>query len=529
MDSPRRIETGSGATLEYQGRLLYSRTQPERRCVRVAAALSLQPDTLYLLPSPLLLYGVRELIGKLPPSSFLLALESDYSLSRLTEEALENRPADPSRFRFLPAPSAFDLQALVRQLPGWPYRRVDQIVLNGGFALNRGRYEEYRESLDRQIRISYQDRITLIFLARRWMKNLFTNLTLDSPPAPFRELRTALPLVVAGAGESLEKSIEELRRVRSSIYLLAADTALPALAASGLTPDAVVVLEAQFINMRDFYGTATQQIDLIADLSSYPAVFRLPWRRRYAFYSRFAPLKFLDKRIEPLLGGYSLQPYGSVGITAAALGTSISGGKIYLTGIDFCYRFGKSHARGTQFIASELAVSDRLHPAGSYLPFMRRPLLRATGKDGKRDGILSDLILLNYSTSLKDIASAEKRFFDLNPGGLDLGAPHRSRIEKEDDAAEGGKAEGASGLSSTDGMLLMREELSYLERLYSEGAAFLAGASAGHSMTMIEEHDYLYAHFPEELSRFPREPSYMKRLLLSVDGYRDFIAGKVTC
>ena len=270
MDCPRRIETGSGATLEYQGRLLYSRTEPERRCVRVAEALPVQTETLYLLPSPLLMYGVRELLEKLPSSSFLLGIESDEALSRLTEETLATFRPDPSRFRFFPVPSSSDLQDLARELPGWPFRRVEQIVLNGGFGLNRRLYTEYREALDRQVRICYQDRITLIFLARRWMKNLFTNLSLEPPPFSYRELRTSLPLVVAGAGESLEEGIEELRRVRTSVYLLAVDTALPVLAATGLVPDAVVVLEAQFINIRDFYGTSAQNIDLIADLSSYP-------------------------------------------------------------------------------------------------------------------------------------------------------------------------------------------------------------------------------------------------------------------
>ena len=228
------------------------------------------------------------------------------------------------------------------------------------------------------------------------------------------------------------------------------------------------------------------------------------------------------------MDGYSLQPYGSVGITAAALGASISGGDIYLTGLDFCYRFGKSHARGTQFIASELAASDRTHPAGSYRPFLRRPLLWAAGKDGIRDGVLSDLILLNYSASMKEITASESRFFDLNPGGLDLGAPYRARIE-QDARAETGKGVRASGtLSFEEGTRLMREELDFLEVLYREGAAFLSGAPAGEAMERIEEHDYLYAHFPEELPRFPREPSYMKRLLLSVDGYRDFIAAKLS-
>ena len=75
MSSPRQIDTGSGITLEYQGRLLYSRVNPKSRALRIAREIELKPETLYVIPSPLLLYGIDDLLARLPENSFLLLLE----------------------------------------------------------------------------------------------------------------------------------------------------------------------------------------------------------------------------------------------------------------------------------------------------------------------------------------------------------------------------------------------------------------------------------------------------------------------
>ena len=544
MELPRRSETGSGETLEYASRYLYSTRNPAGLPRKLAESLPIKPNTLYLLPSPLLLHGVVELARRLPSSSILVLVEADPVLSKLSLKELTRRAdAAVGRLPFFCGTQAGPILNFLKKLPDWPFRRVEMPVLNGGYALNRGEYDRLRDELEREIRILYQDRITMVYLARRWMKNLFMTLGAGPLPPSFRRLATIRPVVVVGAGESLEASLSELKQKRREIYLLAVDTALPVLSGAGIIPDAAVVLESQFINLRDFYGVRLQDIDLIADLSSYPEVFRLPWRNRWAFFSRFAELAYIRKRIEPLLAGYELPPYGSVGICAAAIAAEIGSSAIYLTGLDFAYRLGKSHARGTQFQTEEQVGAVRPRPAGSYRLFFNRPLMKLEGKGG---AVLSDLILLNYSLLLRQLAGEETgagRYFDLNPGGLDLGIPHSPAIRLETEAAPTATAPvmpSEEPKKSVSAQKLIVDEIQYLTELYRVGTEFLrTGAAAGAVWEEIEEHDYLYAHFPErfppqegqhgregsESSSFPREAGYIKRLLVAVEAYRRYLNG----
>ena len=475
-------------------------------------------------------------------------MEADPVLTELSRQEL-NRRTDAALLTlpFFGATQAGLILTFLKKLPGWPFRRVEMPVLNGGYALNRSEYDRLREKLEQEIRILYQDKITMVYLARRWMKNLFTTFAAGTLPPSFRRLATNKPVVVVGAGESLEASLGELKQKRPGIYLLAVDTALPVLSAAGIIPDAAVVLESQFINMRDFYGVPLQNIDLIADLSAYPGVFRLPWRRRWAFFSRFAELVYIRTRIDPLLTGYELPPYGSVGICAAAIAAEIGSSTIYLTGLDFAYRLGKSHARGTQFQIEEQSGAVRSRPAGSYRLFFQRPLMTIEGKGGKGREVLSDLILLNYSLLLRRLAeegTGAGRYFDLNPGGLDLGIPHAPSIVLE--TAPPPTAPGIPAREEEEpvwGKKLIDEEILYLEELYRAGTEFLrSGVAAGAAWDAIEEHDYLYAHFPEQFpphkrqeearageheggepASFPRKAAYIKRLLVAAEGYRRFL------
>jgi hypothetical protein len=523
MSAPRQIDTGSGITLEYQGRFLYSRVDPKSRPLRIARETELEPETLYLIPSPLLLYGIDTILERLPESSFLVLLENEAPLEQLSREAIANRELQNCRFLFAAEEKAEDIIDKLNRLSLWPFRRVKQLILSGGYNLNRDYYSHVFRTLEEAARIAYQDKLTQVFFARRWMKNFFANIFSYESPLPYTGLQSERPVVVAGAGESLECNLQQIKETRDRIFLLSVDTALPFLAAKGLIPDAVVVLESQFINLRDFYGIPTKDILLIADLFSYPRVWRLPWKRKIAFFSRFAPLHYFDTLEKHALEEYILPPYGSVGVAAVAIAASISHKAVYCSGIDFAYRLGKSHARGTQFLFQELCSSRRVYPAGSFVPFFKRPLLHTTGKVSK---VLSDLILLNYRSTLMNFIRGSEHIYDLNPGGLEIGAICTDKI---DVSGVSHNTPAYSEISlrnvSFSWKYLLRQEHDMLSRIYTSGLRYLKGESGGSDFfSMIEERDYLTAHFPDKLHGLHRTPDFAKRLLLAVEGYRMYLA-----
>ncbi len=521
MDTPRLIETGTGSSLEFRGKLLYSGKNPEKRPRTIAENLSLKDETLYILPSPLLFYGVQTIINNLPTRSTLLFIEKEAALFSLWEGLSENLSVSINSCIYLNNPGDEELLQKIHSIPGWPFRSVELIILNGGYMLNRQYYDRLFNSIDKAIRLTHQDRLTQVYFARRWMKNLFSNLAFSEGVQCFRNLKTEKPVLAAAAGESLETVLHNLKKNRNRFFILAADTALPVLCSNGIIPDAAVVLESQFINMRDFYGIPWQEIDLIADAYSHPPALRLPWKNRYLFYTRFSDLNYFKQVLEPAMPGYLFEAYGSVGVAAVAIGTLISRGGVYCTGLDFSYRLGKSHARGTQFGIQQLTEQCRTAPPGSFAPFMNRPMLIQTGKNGP---VRTDLILLNYLNPLQRILKENSEIYDLNPKGLVTGAPvsklpwgeySRQKPDFSDNSDMQSQA-----LNKNPLQYILQNELESLRRVRSTGYQFLTGEESGENLTdMIIKHDYLLAHFPDPMLPNPLTPDYLKRVLLAAEGY----------
>ena len=268
----------------------------------------MNPKPSNLIPSPLLLYGIEELLVRLPASSFVVLLEKEESLEQLSREVLSRKKLKNYRFLFAERKDAEGIIDTLNGLSLWPFRRVKQLLLSGGYNLNREYYSQVFKTLEEAARISYQDKLTQVFFARRWMKNFFANLFSYESPLPYTSLQSERPVLVAGAGESLEANLNQIKEARDRIFLLSVDTALPFLAAKGLVPDAVVVLESQFINLRDFYGIPTKDILLIADLFSYPRVWRLPWKKKNRLFQSFCTLTLLQDSGKTCPGGVCAAP-----------------------------------------------------------------------------------------------------------------------------------------------------------------------------------------------------------------------------
>jgi hypothetical protein len=73
-----------------------------------------------------------------------------------------------------------------------------------------------------------------------------------------------------GFRPSLERALSEIARHRERLFVLACDTALPVLAASGIRPDAVAVVESQFVDRARLHGLALSRIPVFADLTARP-------------------------------------------------------------------------------------------------------------------------------------------------------------------------------------------------------------------------------------------------------------------
>jgi hypothetical protein len=240
---------------------------------------------------------------------------------------------------------------------------------------------------------------------------------------------------VVAAGPSLDKSAEILSHNRDGKFVMATDTAYPALLGRGIFPDAVVTIDGQAVSARHFLAArkpfargAHPPCVLFADLCCNPASARL-------FYSRGQPVVFVKNGhpLSELASRYArgngaekdFLPSVSSGagtVTASAASIAFKSGfsRVGFFGADFAYTGGKPYARGT-YLDGFFSSSSRASPGETaFSSLMYRGALCRT-EDGA--GITTPL-LLSYKKSLETLENSETRFPPLrfppvNSGALD--------------------------------------------------------------------------------------------------------------
>ncbi len=281
---------------------------------------------------------------------------------------------------------------------------------------------------------------------------------------------------------------------------MAVDTALPALLGSGITPDAVAVLDTQAWNMLDFHGSYSSKIPVIADITSYPPCISHTGGPCYLYSSDFAELGFLHRLKASGLRDFTIPPLGSVGLASIEIISRISNGPVFLTGLDFAYSPGKSHARGSSFHHWQISSMNRLNPHPGWEASIKRPRIKGSDASGlPRD---SDAVLMGYASLLKDRYSSEKRFHVLEPGGLYLGIPVISFIEAKaviEGNLRGKSEEGQRETFQDAAAEFLKMELERFSYVIAAWEAYAEGnGSAADVAESLKGLDEVFADFPDE-------------------------------
>lgn len=406
MNTPILIDKNGVFTIEYRSRYLYSKINP-LRIERVISNLELKGNTLYIFPSPLLFYGVEILIERLPNNSSIIFIEVD--------DALYNLNKDHKNYYNIS--TGFDYLQVLNKTNFSQIRSCEILPLTGGYNLNKGIYDRLFNITLTFIHNFWQNRVTQINLGQLWVKNLIRNSRECNNDLPISSLEITCPIVVVGAGESLEDLLDFIKRNSSNIYILCVDTALEALLQGGIVPDGVIALEAQYYNLPDFYGAKDLTIDLFYDLTSYPGVLRNLKGRKYYTLTKYEESRIIDV-FESNFPESTLPPLGSVGITALYIALKLTKSEIYLCGLDFSYKMDKSHSRGTPYHLSQLEKCYRTNSLSNFKNSIRRPLIYKNSKSDKVE--LTDKILYDYSLKTRELLEGNSRVFDLTNRGLPI-------------------------------------------------------------------------------------------------------------
>ncbi|MDF1569713.1 MAG: 6-hydroxymethylpterin diphosphokinase MptE-like protein [Spirochaetaceae bacterium] len=500
-------DTGRGLTVCWQGRYLYSRRDPSARPDRIAEAAPLEHRCLYFVPSPLLGHGMEKLAERLPDDSQILALEVNQDLMAACSAAIDPHLTSNPLITWVRLSDNASIHEVLYRLGPWKFRRIRRVELSGGAVVDRLLYDNLEEFISRDLAAYWKNRHALGRLGRQWIRHAYANLaaweTKDQPDNTEADIPTSKVTIVAGAGPSLEESFSFIRENRSDIRLLAADTALPALLDAGIVPDAVVALETQAWNFLDFHGSASSGIPVYADLTSYPAILEYTGGSVKPFSSDFAELDWLRRLDDTGLRCFRIPPLGSVGLAAVEIALETGTGPVILTGLDFAYQPGKTHARGSSVHKWQMANIARLDPMPGYAASMLRPRLRAPSAAG--GNVRTDIILKGYASLLTDRFASTGRLYLLSPGGLNLDIPvldkrHAAELLKRSESVNASPCRQAP--EKPPAFLCRRfldEEVAGLTKIIREWDDYARGsATAKRVAEALVGMDQIFCDFPDE-------------------------------
>jgi len=192
-------------------------------------------------------------------------------------------------------------------------------------------------------------------------------------------------VAICAAGPSLDAQIPLIKEKRETMFVIAADTALPALLSGGVKPDAVVSIDCQHISYYHFIGTACADIPLFLDIASPPLL--SGFSSRLFFFAGGHPLAaYLCRKWKPLPALDTSG--GNVTYACLSLAEKLGAKRVTVYGADFSYPLGRPYARGTYFYPLFERRQDRLSPLESGVSsFLYRSPFLPPESEGNRSGV----------------------------------------------------------------------------------------------------------------------------------------------
>jgi hypothetical protein len=184
--------------------------------------------------------------------------------------------------------------------------------------------------------------------AGRYLLQTVTNLSeiLQGRVAGLTGIANGSPAVIAGAGPSLNRNIEELAQLRDRAVVIAAGSAMRPLVASGIEADLVVALDPADANARNLAGTgANGRTWLVGEGSLPPDIFK-------EYRGRSVSFRVGDHHPWPWLLSLGVDPgllraWGSVITSSFDLAVRMGCDPVVFVGADHAYTGGQPYCRDT--------------------------------------------------------------------------------------------------------------------------------------------------------------------------------------
>lgn len=407
------------------------------------------------------------------------------------------------------------------------YRRVIPVEFSAGTQFNPHFYKELSTTCVNALMTYWSNRVTLTKFGRMYSKNLFKNLSIIDQTTPISTYikKITKPIIVCGAGESLDQGIKDFKESRQNYFIICADTALQPLIKQNIIPDGVFIEEAQSVISKAFIGALNHNVQIFAGLSSLPVISHNTSKKNISFFTtRFSNCSFIkDMESKNLLPSIN-KPFGSVGLTAVHYALQFRATEdipVYVYGLDFSYSAGRTHTRGALAHIIRLYSNNKLRPVENYGSAWNRNSESIADKNNNT--FYTTPTMKNYSALFNGLFYNNKNLYDAGICGikLDIPAKHPNNKTSEMISQIEIKKEAFSSEYKTLLHSYLEQEKNALIKLRDilTGKIKLPAEELEAEITrLVKQREYLYLHFPDG-NEFKYSQSFLNRIRTEIDGF----------
>lgn len=525
-EKPCVVAAKQGFSVSYNNRFLYSQYNPSKLIIEKINSLNNLPGTIFLCNSAILEYGILELYNKLPENCLMFLCEFDSNLYQLMKDSynklLEKNKL--SNVAILTPQELYSLPSIIHKTNytfengfvftslGF-YKRSVRIDFSAGTFFNQQLYNSLEEACVNSVKTFWANRVTLVKFGRKYSYNLFKNLQKIDKTVPIENFfyKIEKPIIVFGAGQTLEKDIKIISQNANKFCILCADTALQPLLKYNVVPDGVFLEEAQNVIKQAFLGTLKYNFHLFAGLSSIPELSEYIDIKKISYFtSLYTNANFLNNLQQNKLLPFANMPFGSVGITTMYYATKFRKNKnvpIYYYGLDFSYSAGFTHTKNTIAHILRLSKSNKINQVQNYNAAFSNVAIKLS----KDNSCFSTPVLLGYKNLFDNLFSLEPNIIQNNvviPENANKYDLQFNLFTKENSDKT---------LRYANYFETQKNQLVRIKNLLTGAEKFEMPEQAEQMLTqLITSCDYLYLHFPDGW-QFLYTQSFLNRVRAEVD------------
>lgn len=548
IEEPQLLQAESGSSVFYNNKALYSKYSPARNILNQISRQNFLSNTLVILASPVLDYGVKEILTKLDESSFLLAIQPDevlynFSQRNISEKNFTFLKSVSHNFSFLRIGDIKKFFSIFIKLDTvFDFKRltiINSSVLSLSDTSQKTFFENIKSKVENHIKEKLVNRLTLIQMGHGIAANFFKNLKdAANPQAKFKTVDSIAinkPILILGAGESLDANFENIARHSEKFFIIALDAVAEKISAK-VKIDAVALLESQAFISNAFVGSFNKSKTapiLFADLSSFPSIPK-NWRSRggevFYYFTEYANANFLNRFKNLKLFSTSFESVSSVGLSAIQLALHLrknSHQPIFVAGLDFAYKKNFTHSKYAFQVAKRFATTKKNFPLFSGNAFFEYDIIKQNINSCE---VFSNQALFSYGRIFEYFLQTEKNIHSLESFARknsfpfeyslsfikNVNHPSTESHNLPQHFAKNAKASIQSFLDETvSDLFCLRECLTGKTQLDKTTLKAL-----------ILKNDFLFLHFPDyspNLNNKVLETNFLKRVKIEIEYFYKFL------